>query len=196
MARIVGAARGLAALLLREVSLPPGRRHRVPLLALLFLLGCAAAAVVFVLVNLRHGGAADEVGPWAARLGDPDPDVRLEARWTLMAKGAPAVPALVEALRGDNPLAREEAAAALAGLAPRAPIGDAVPALVEALDDPDPLVRLNAIDALRHAGPRAGEAMPRLRRALDDDDRHVRANAARTLKELKQGGTEPGGESR
>ena len=70
---------------------------------------------------------------------DPAADLR---------RGDPdAVPVLIELLRDDNSIVRQEAILILARIGPAA--RDALPALQQALKDPDEQVRARAITALR-----------------------------------------------
>jgi HEAT repeat protein len=87
--------------------------------------------------------------------------------------GAPAVPALMEALRDRVPLTRMWAAAALGRLGRAAK--DAIPALAKAVKDSDRRVHDSAASALEQIGP---EAIPDLARALCDADPDVRAGVA------------------
>jgi HEAT repeat protein len=79
-----------------------------------------------------------------ATLGDQDGLARQRARYTLVAIGQPAVPAMVKALTDPNVHRRWEAAKALGA------IGDpsATPALVRAMEDQDFGVRWLAAEAL------------------------------------------------
>jgi HEAT repeat protein len=79
----------------------------------------------------------------------------------------PEVTAVVEALRGPDPMARRRAVLALAELGPRSPA--AVQALAGALEDPDGRVRFMAAAALGRIGPAAEPAIPALLGVLDDE---------------------------
>ena len=91
------------------------------------------------------------------------------------AAGAPAVPALIQALGDSNSAVRAVAAWALGDLGdPRA-----VPALIQALGDSDRDVRRAAAEALGAIGD--PQAVPALIKALGDSDRAVRRAAAEAL---------------
>jgi HEAT repeat protein len=78
--------------------------------------------------------------------------------------GAPAVPALMEALQSSDVQVRVKAADVLGRMGPDA--NDAVPALIRLLDDPDERVRKTATRALGRIGPSAKAAVPVLMRSL------------------------------
>ncbi|HUE69553.1 MAG TPA: HEAT repeat domain-containing protein [Pirellulaceae bacterium] len=78
--------------------------------------------------------------------------------------GPPAVPMLVEALRGTDDEVRRQACQVLVRMGPDAK--EAVPELVNLLDDPDEDLRRMAATALGRIGPDAGEAVPALMRRL------------------------------
>lgn len=71
--------------------------------------------------------------------------------------GAPAVPALIEALEHRDPIRRVQAATVLARIGPEAQ--QSVPALVELLDDEYERVRKAAARALGQIGPAAEDAV-------------------------------------
>ena len=78
--------------------------------------------------------------------------------------GPPAVPMLVEALRGTDGEVRRQACEVLMRMGPDA--RGAVPELVRLLDDQDEELRRMAATALGRIGPDAGEAVPALMRQL------------------------------
>jgi hypothetical protein len=78
--------------------------------------------------------------------------------------GAPAVPALMEALQSSDVQVRVKAADVLGRMGPDA--NDAVPELIRLLDDPDERVRKTATRALGRIGPSAQAAVPALMRSL------------------------------
>ncbi len=78
--------------------------------------------------------------------------------------GAPAVPALMDALRSTNPSVRRKAVEVLGRMGEDA--SPAVPALTALLDDPDFGVRKAAARTLGQIGPAAKDAVPALMRAL------------------------------
>jgi Protein kinase domain/HEAT repeats len=79
----------------------------------------------------------------------------------------PPVAAVLNLLRGPDPIARRQAVLSLAELGPRSQT--AVRALADALRDPDGRVRFMAAAALGRIGPAAEAAAPALLRALDDE---------------------------
>src|SRR5205807_426920 len=100
---------------------------------------------------------------WGHELRTGDETRRFAVRMQMMSIGAEAVPSLVEALRGDDEGVREDAAAALAGIAAHEPPDEVMEALLAALTDPNPLIRSNAASALGYVSPaRAGEVRPAL----------------------------------
>ena len=78
--------------------------------------------------------------------------------------GAPAVPALMQALQSADVQVRVKAADVLGRMGPDA--NDAVPELIRLLDDPDERVRKTATRALGRIGPSAQSAVPALMRSL------------------------------
>lgn len=114
------------------------------------------------------------------QLKAPDWNVRTDAAKALAKVGAPAVPALIGALKDDDRHVRRGAAWAL-GLTkdPRA-----VPSLTNALKDDDGPVRDNAIAALGSIGD--SSVLPVLISALKDKDENVRQGAASALIKLAE----------
>jgi HEAT repeat protein len=157
----------------------------------------AAAVVVFAVPAWRFGLLArlrgeplyqgHPVAYWANELETGDENRRLVARLQLREIGTPAVPYLLEALRNDDPGVREDAAAALAGVATREPPDDSVPALLAALGDPEPRVRGNVAAALGHVVKgRADEVIAALSRIQQDDlDPVARTEARIALARLR-----------
>jgi HEAT repeat protein len=78
--------------------------------------------------------------------------------------GAPAVPALMDALRSADPIVRKKAVEVLGRMGEDA--APAVPALTALLDDPDFGVRKAAARTLGQIGPDAKDAVPALIRNL------------------------------
>ena len=133
------------------------------------------------------------------------------AAYGLAATGAPAVPALRDAVHDDVEAVRALAAGTLAemGRAGRESLPDlvnaigdesmpvrrqaaealgtvgagssAVPALIDALGDEDSGVRRSVALTLARVGPDAEEAVPALVRALRDPNKYVRGKAAHAL---------------
>mgnify|MGYP005837179737 CR=1 FL=1 len=99
----------------------------------------------------------------------------------LIAIGAPAVPALLEALNDRRPPARWWAVAALCNIA----ADDAYPAVLKVLEsDPDPLVRSTAVYYLRHYRNKGKKDIwPVVAKALGDKDPEVGRWALRLMVE-------------
>jgi HEAT repeat protein len=132
----------------------------------------ALPALLEVGTRIADPGLADVAG---ARIGDPDPRVRMWVARLLGALGGEEHAAAVRERLGDEaPEVRAAAAVALGRL------GDwsSAPAVAERLRDPSWRVRRDAALALRALGP-AGELL--LERALRDDDEFARDIARQTL---------------
>jgi hypothetical protein len=115
----------------------------------------------------QRGAAAKEAVP--ALIGALKEKVRLGNKAipeALAGIGPGAVPAIVEAMKSDDPYVRFEATSAIRLLGPKAK--DAVAALVGALDDENRAVQINACMAMAALGAEAREAVPALRRRLGD----------------------------
>jgi HEAT repeat protein len=104
--------------------------------------------------------------------------VRSEAARVLGAFGAPAAPALAEALGHESLHVRTAAREAVVKMGP-----PAVPALIAALTGPDPL-RMEVLGALERLGPPAAAACDVLRKIQDDPDRKIRYWAKRALEKV------------
>jgi HEAT repeat protein len=119
------------------------------------------------------------VGDLLSRLKSEDTTVSGEANLALIRLGEPAVPGLVEMLRGDDTRLRKTAATTLWGLGAKGK--EAVPALAEMLSDADADLRLAAAMALDNMGPAAADAVPALVKALKDPEGEVRQWSAKAL---------------
>jgi HEAT repeat protein len=131
----------------------------------------------------------------AARLRDPEPEVRAQVAHALALigpPGKPAAPALLVAVTDPDAAVRENAAWALGGVGrDHQPVPGTVPALVRALGDPSPKVRASAARALGESGAPARPAVADLTRVLagtPDGDEEVRAQAATALSSLGRAG--------
>jgi len=134
----------------------------------------------------RIGPAALETEAQVRRCltGERDGSFRAVAAAALGAMGAVSEDshqALVEAVENEDPLVREEAAAALGrvGIGPKA-----TGALIGALGDPASLVREAAAVAIGRSGTGTRSEVAALRLALDDPAPHVRRKAADTMELL------------
>jgi HEAT repeat protein len=97
--------------------------------------------------------------------------------------GAEAVPALITALKHDDPTVRWQAARALGKIG--APAVPAVPELARlATSDPEPLVREHAAEALGDIGPAAADGIPALVQLLRYRVARVRRDAVRALGQM------------
>ena len=94
-----------------------------------------------------------------------------------------ALPALIDALTGDDRDVRAWAAGAIGWMGPAAE--PAIPVLVKLLRDPYEGARNNACIALGRIGPAAREALPVLREALNDPSRDVRRFAAIAIQRIE-----------
>jgi len=156
--------------LLRALADPDPRR-REEALARLGDLGPATPATIQALV---------------AALGDEDLYLRGAAALALGRIGAPAVPALTQALQGPRSDVRWSAAISLGRVG--SPALAALPALTKALADASEHVRQAAAVALGGLGQPARSAAPELTRLLSDRDEAVRAAAALALRQVDPAG--------
>lgn len=125
------------------------------------------------------------VDAWAAQLRDSDPSARQDAVRALEVIGAPAVPALIAALKDPDGRTRGAAADGLGRIGAEARA--AVPELLAALRDPEPAVRRQAALALGLVASKDAAVVPALADALKDSDLEVRRNAAFALGKLGAG---------
>jgi hypothetical protein len=164
-----------------------------------------------------HGGGAGDfpdaggdsgrtIPELVAALGDESERVGFHAAYELARLGAPAVPALLEALlnapdagrwhpihEGINDGGFPRFVTANASYALSAIGAPAVPALLDALDGRGrPLdwpARASVIEILGDIGRPAHAAIPALGRAVDDESVYVRRHAAEALGTTSQGGS-------
>ena len=120
-------------------------------------------------------------------LANPDPQTQVQGAYGLGLLGseaAPAVPALVQALKATDPLVRQQAATALGEIGPGA--ASAAPDLATALSDPEWAVRRQAAVSLGCIGPPARPvAEPGLTRCLNDSHTLVRKAAKDALTKIR-----------
>jgi hypothetical protein len=112
--------------------------------------------------------AAPAVQELAARLSDPDPEVRGAAVWALSQAGgraATAAPDAAKLLKDTDPQVRGFAALALRDMGRAA--AAVIPELCAALQDPVPSVRMTAASALGRMGEAGESAVPALAKALE-----------------------------
>jgi HEAT repeat protein/S1-C subfamily serine protease len=126
-----------------------------------------------------------DVTALAGLLRKPQSELRVQAALALArlgAKGKPATPDLLEALReGDANVCRAcLAALGAVGVEPKA----LVPELRRRLDDKDVDVRLAALEAVSLTGPAGRELVPAIASGLTDRSEKVRLAAAGALSEM------------
>jgi HEAT repeat protein len=100
-------------------------------------------------------------------------------------EAAPAVPALIDALKSQQALVRQNAALALGNIGSSAKA--AVPGLTDALRDPEWAVRRQAAVALGQLGPDAKSAVPALQRLTRDPSGPVNKAAKEALQRVGKG---------
>ena len=122
----------------------------------------------------------------SGRLHDDRESERLQAAYRLALNGS-GLPALADALIGDDAAARPAAATGLAAAG-----AAAVDLLDAALEDERSEVRRTAAAALGEIGPGATDAAVGLEARLADDDGEVRQRAARSLGLVGACGSVPG----
>ena len=134
-------------------------------------------------------GEQANIAGWIDAVRDESEAVRLDAVYALGKVGAPAVPALVEALYEEaeasletNLQARHTNPSQLyAGYALAAVGSPAIPALMDVLGAEKWWLRASAADIVGDIGRPAGAAVPALSQALEDESEWVRRNAAEAL---------------
>ena len=129
-------------------------------------------ALAFILLIPSPVRAADEkiITDAIAHLGDPDPRMREKASKTLWQMGRDAEPAIIEALKGDDPevvaRCREILIDFKYGLYPDTP--QDIVTFVRAYRSGNPVQKRAAVQGLTRIGPRAYPAAVRLSRAEDN----------------------------
>ncbi|HEY7330883.1 MAG TPA: HEAT repeat domain-containing protein [Gemmataceae bacterium] len=127
-----------------------------------------------IVIPQNDPGIRGTIQAMVENLKHPDYRVRLAAVDTLetfSTQSAPAIPALVEALRDYNKFVRWSAARTLGRLHPRR-ADEVVPGLMRMLDDrEDPSVRIAALQALELYGEHAKKAVPLLARVINRGDK-------------------------
>jgi len=125
------------------------------------------------------------VGELEAMVGSPEADKQLQGAYGLSLKGQEAkdaVPALIEQLKSDKVLVRQNAAFALGNIGAEA--REAVPELTRMLRDSDWRVRRQAAMALGEIGPDARRALPELQKLRRDKVPTVRNMAVEALAKI------------
>jgi HEAT repeat protein len=143
------------------------KRSLLPLLVPVLLAACSTTE------------RAPDVAGLIADLQSTDAQKSGRANLELIRIGEPAVPPLVEMLRGSDPRLRSLAASTLWGMGGKGRA--AAPVLAETLADPDPELRTSAAMALENMGAQAGDAIPALVKALSDTDNRVRQASVKAL---------------
>ena len=128
--------------------------------------------------NLEACGpaAADAVQPLVQMLGDPYEPAAINAAYALAAIGAPAIPALREAIRSGSPNVLLNAGYAFAAMG-----AEAVPTLLELINDPAEPVRSAAVFALSEIQECDGDVIGALARLTKDSEARVRLHAVEAL---------------
>lgn len=137
-------------------------------------------AAFVVAATFAVGASLAGTDELVSQLKDGDPREREEAAFELGKlgpAGAPAIPALRQALGDESGSVRNAAVHALGELGAKEATGD----LIARLQDEDPRVRYAAAIALGQIGGSAATTIPPLVNLLADDHYFVRAEAARTL---------------
>jgi HEAT repeat protein len=148
-------------------------------------LGAAGDSVISALMERLRVEAPEAAEGNTARTsanpqgGNP---AELYSMHALSAVGAPAIPALLEALADAQWSVRAAAADILGNIGPSAQT--AVPTLIGGLDDENVWVRRNATEALGNMEHAAETAVSALSEALSDPDERVRRNAAVSLAKI------------
>lgn len=88
----------------------------------------------------------------------------------------------LKGLKSEDPIARQDAATALAAKGPAA--AEAVQPLIEALKDSDDVVRRLAAYALGQIGPKAAPAVPVLKGMMNDAGRELYTSILNALQQI------------
>ncbi len=120
--------------------------------------------------------AADAVRPLTQMLGDPYEPAAINAAYALAAIGAPAIPALREAIRTGSPNAVRNAGYAFAAMG-----GEAIPALLELVNDASVPIRCAATFGLSEIRECDGDVIGALARLTKDSEARVRLHAVEAL---------------
>jgi HEAT repeat protein len=140
----------------------------------------ARVAAARALVQIDPANRNLAVPVLVASLADEKAFVREVVPDQLARMGKPAVPALIEALKSENPRVRCEVLRVLGKIGAEA--NESLPAVLRALKDEPWSVRAAAASALATMGPEAKRAVPELVKMLDD--RYTRAGATAALARL------------
>jgi HEAT repeat protein len=124
-------------------------------------------------------GEARAISAIVMLLGCEDEELQTVLTQALEKFGASAVPALLSALKDENPTVREQAAHILGQLGGE----EAGTALIDALNDPEWQVRFAVVTALGYAG--GEQARAALQTALDDPHPQVSGLAPKVLARIK-----------
>jgi hypothetical protein len=156
--------------------------HTCPAVLCVIFAGLGAAALLTAAWPARAADKApnqealtDEARKLVGQLGDDSFSVREAASKRLMEIGRPAVPALREGLKNDDPEIRLRARRILDAMK------SSVANLIEDLKDKDPTVRKEAAQELEPMGAAAKAAVPALVVAVKDKDEDVRDAAIMAL---------------
>src|SRR5258708_9437524 len=143
---------------------------------------CARSTGVLALATLLACRAQEkppDVSGLITDLRGADSGKSGQANLALIRIGEPAVPELIEMLKGEDPRLRGLAASTLWGMGPKGKA--AVPALADTLSDKDPALRTAAAMALESMRVEARDPVPALPRVLGDRDNRTRQAAVKAL---------------
>jgi HEAT repeat protein len=154
-----------------------------------FIRGCYLFFIVIFAISGCHSKApyqGKSVAQLRRMLHDADSKTQVQGAFGLSQLGSQAreaLPDLLEALKSDDPLVRQNAALALGAIGPDA--AEAVPGLTEALHDGQWTVRRQAALSLGNIGPAAKSALPELDKLKKDAHKLVAQAAIEAGKKIR-----------
>jgi len=154
-----------------------------------FIRGCCLFFIVMFAISGCRSKApyqGKSVSQLRRMLHDADSKTQVQGAFGLSQLGSPAreaVPDLLDALKSNDPLLRQNAALALGAIGPDA--AEAVPGLTEALRDGQWTVRRQAALSLGAIGPAAKSALPELDKLKKDPHKPVAQAAIEAGKKIR-----------